>query len=71
MIGFSEGKGSVRVGAVIVNAGREFIWAGGMARLGRPKIVVAIAVELGDTRFVCKIASPFQDMVNPQVNLFQ
>lgn len=35
------------------------------------KIVIAITGEGTDTLCVCKIASPFQDMVNPQVNLFQ
>ena len=80
MIGFSEGRGIVRAGAVIVNGGGELIWSPGVRpRAGTfqqprqvgPKIVIAIGVERGDTTDVCKIASPFQDMVNPQVNLFQ
>jgi hypothetical protein len=36
-----------------------------------PKIVIAIVAEPSNTTDVCKLASPFQDMVNPQVNLFQ
>ena len=40
-------------------------------RVVSQKIVIAIAGEGTDTRHVCKLASPFQDMVNPQVNLFQ
>lgn len=43
----------------------------GKRALNAAKIVMAIADKGTDTRHVCKIASPFQDMVNPQVNLFQ
>ena len=39
--------------------------------INAPKIVIAIAGQGTDTWHVCKLASPFQDMVNPQVNLFQ
>lgn len=71
MIGFSEGKPSVRARLVIVNAGGEFIWRQNRpGQVGR-KIVIAIGGELSETTDVCKLASPFQDMVNPQVNLFQ
>ena len=71
MIGFSEGKSSGRATGLIVNAGGEFIWRKERpGQVGR-KIVIAIEGELSETTDVCKLASPFQDMVNPQVNLFQ
>ena len=71
MIGFSEGKSIVRVIAVVVNTGRKIDWPCQAVQQGCSKIVVAITAELADDWYVCKIASPFQDMVNPQVNLFQ
>ena len=71
MIGFSEGKLIVRATGVIVNAGGQFIWWQKRPGQVGQKIVIAIGKKPSDTTDVCKLASPFQDMVNPQVNLFQ